>query len=211
MFAVMMSMIIPTPVKAIEPDSVNASVQVLERITSYESGGVSSGLLGHSFITVHNYSSNSVTIGHMSVPQNSYITIGTFDNRSAHNGIWYNIEGYNIYAINQVTYSTTAYMLTSSSEISTLNVAINTHDYWMTSFNCSHFAAYRWNQITPSGLHVLPSYPGYLKSSIDSIGGTSSGLPTSGKALSSIAYQTSSGIVYDASGATASDLGDDTY
>ena len=40
-----------------------------------------------------NTSNSTITVGHMPVKPNQSVTIGTFGNRKAHTGIWYNIEG----------------------------------------------------------------------------------------------------------------------
>lgn len=89
----------------VEPQlSFSAIVTVVScpNTTSFKSGN---GILGHSFIIVSNVGNSAITVGNMKVDVNQKITIGTFGNRNAHKGIWYNIEGYNYHDLNAELYS----------------------------------------------------------------------------------------------------------
>lgn len=176
------------------------AIVVIVDIVSYPGGfsaPAQSSSNGHSFLLIHNYSYYPITIGHMTVGVGDYITNGTFDNRSAHHGIWYNIEAYAINAVKQTTYARMSYGLTSQSQVDTLNSTINSCDYYsyVPLFTCSSFARQCWNSVAPSSMQVSGNTPLLLKSSILSHGGVSSGLTDSPKADSTIAYQTTTGYI----------------
>ncbi len=175
------------------------AIVVIVDIVSYPGGysAPQSSAYGHSFLLIHNYSYYPVTIGHMTVGVGDYITIGTFDNRSAHRGIWYNIEAYAINAVKQASYARLSYGLTSQSQVDTLNNAINSHDTYsyIPLFTCSSFACLCWNSVAPSSMQVSGDAPLLLTSSILSHGGVSTGLTDSPKSDSTIAYQSSPGYI----------------
>lgn len=179
------------------------SVFVLVRIVAYTGGSSSGSLSGHACLIVYNESTIPITIGHMTVGVNDYITIGTFGNRSAHEGIWYNIEAANMTAISASDFAQTCYGITTLSQISTLNSAINGSDEWTLTKNCAYFAKHCWNAVAPTSLQLSGGTPSALRSSILSHGGTSANLPTTNKPSSTIAYQTNSGYIYCPSGINA--------
>ncbi len=174
-----------------------ATLQIVScpNATSINSG---SGILGHSFLIVKNTGSTAITVGHMSVPVGKSITIGTYGNRSNHEGIWYNIEGYN-------GLSATRYGLTTAltgSQLNTLNKTINNNDTWSLSKNCSYFAKTVWNSV--SNVTLSGTNPSSLANSIKKQSGYQTNLTIPSKGISAIARHTSNGIVYDKSGASAS-------
>lgn len=69
-----------------------ASLQVVSAPVAGSIG--SAGISGHSCIIVKNTRNSEITVGHMPVSPGDSVTVGTYGNRSAHKGIWYNIEGY---------------------------------------------------------------------------------------------------------------------
>ena len=181
------------------------AISVIVQVVSYSGGGLfsSSGFNGHSFLIIHNESTIAVTIGHMSVAAGDYVTVGTYGNRSAHTGIWYNIEAYYINTLKNYSYSSRIYELETLNEVATLNYAINSSDSWQLLNNCSHFAANCWNAITPASMHISGGNPASLASQISALPGSQVSITVSPKAITSIAYQTTYGITYDQSGATA--------
>ncbi len=160
---------------------------------------------GHAFLVFENKSTIPVTIGHMTIPVNDYITLGIFNNRSSHVGIWYNVEGFNLPAIYFAGCGIHSYNIQSSSQVATVNAVIGSSDYYVQStHNCCHFAEDVWNSVTPSDMHVYGIMPLTLKNSILSHGGsTTIPLPPNAKSIYSIAYHTSTGYVFDTSGAYA--------
>lgn len=177
-------------VYAVYLDIVSYSSSVL---TSEGSGN------GHSFIVVHNSNAYAITVGHMRVPARSSVTVSVFDNRAAHKGVWYNIEGYCSSAIEGVSPARLSTGL-SETELNTLNSYINNYDYYSyTSNNCSQFSKRCWNAV--SDVQLSGGAPTLLRASILANGGSTSGVDIPSKSISSIAYQTSTSIVYDKSGA----------
>lgn len=175
-----------------------ATLQIVScpNATSITSG---SGILGHSFLIVKNTGYTTITVGHMSVPVGESITIGTYGNRSNHKGIWYNIEGYN-------GLSGTRYGLTTGltgSQLSTLNQTINNNDTWSLFKNCSYFSKTVWNSVNDN-VTLSGTNPSSLANSIKKQSGYQTNPSIPSKSINTIARHTSTGIVYDKSGASAS-------
>lgn len=139
-------------------------------------------------------------LGHYSVEPNESITIGTFGNRSAHKGIWYNIEGY-------INSNATRYSLATAvtgTQLVTLNNVINKNDSWSLTDNCASFAKDVWNSIASTDYQISGATPTALSKKIRKKSGyiTNTAIPI--KEKRKIARQTSTSIVYDSTGATAS-------
>lgn len=172
----------------------------LQIVSAPKTGSIgSAGISGHSFIVVKNTSDTVITVGHMPVKPGDSITIGTYGNRDAHKGIWYNIEGCT--SIIGTSYGLACAL--TMSDIYTINNVINANDAWSLTKNCSYFAKTVWNAVYPteslSGIDPLT-----LANSIQNkdFCVTNPAIPS--KSKSDIARHTSSGYVYDLSGATSS-------
>lgn len=167
------------------------------QIVSFTRGDISSGvnISGHTFLIFKNIGNSEITIGHMPLQAGDSVTIGTFGNRSAHDGIWYNIEGYRgatppTYALlTGVTYG----------ELIDINNAINNHDRWSITDNCSSFAVDVWNAGN-SGKTLFGGNPTAVVNSIKNQNGYTTNPTIPSKSASDIARHTSSGYVYDSSG-----------
>ena len=162
---------------------------ILSSITDYT---------GHAFLIIRNDSTIPITVGHMQIPAETAITIGTFGNRSTYDGIWYNIEGY----LQAPSSGTAATYSVPYNDLSTLNSIINSNDTHSDLFyNCASFARDVWNAVVPSSYQVSGNIPGTLEDSINSldISTTSYSIPT--KTINDIAYQTASSITYSTLGA----------
>lgn len=160
---------------------------------------------GHAFLAFYNDSSVTITIGHMKVAPGSSVTIGTYQNRPAHKGIWYNVEGYNLNLINSSEGLATLTISLSQNQLSTVNAAINGHDHWSHIDNCASFARGVWNSVTSGSMQLDGMSPAELCSTIT---GHHPGYGTSLSTafiqpISKIAYHTSTSYVYDTSGAAA--------
>ncbi len=167
-------------------------------VVSFSGGGSfsSTGYKGHSFLIFKNTSNSNITIGHMPVAPGESITIGTFGNRSAHSGIWYNIEGY--HGVSSTSYGLRTGLTTG--QLLLVNQEINGHDSWSLSNNCSAFARDVWNA-ADSGNTLSGGNPAALASSIKKCSGYTTNPTIPSKSLNSIARHTSSSYSYDASGA----------
>lgn len=200
LFSIVLIFALSIPSYAADTESRRIDFVATMQIVSFSGGGSFSsvGYNGHSFLTFTNTSNSNITVGHMPVAPGDSITIGTFGNRSAHSGIWYNIEGY-------CGTSSTSYSLVTgatASELVSINAAINNHDYWRVSNNCSSFARDVWNAGN-SGRTVSGGNPAALANSIKSFSGYITNPTIPSKSLSSIARHTSNGYVYDSSGRVA--------
>lgn len=179
----------------------NAEFAVSLDIISYNSPVLTSDGSGngHSFIVVHNFNSYAIQVGHMRVPSNESVTVSVFDNRANHKGVWYNIEGYHASAIENASPARLSTGL-SQEELNTLNSYINNYDYYsLASNNCSQFSKRCWNAV--SDVKLSGGIPTLLRNSIVSHGGSTSGVDVPNKSISSIAYQTSTSVKSDSSGA----------
>ena len=179
---------------------------VTMKIVAYTKDDQSSSMggWGHAFLAFYNDGTVDITIGHMTVEPNSSVTISTFDDRSAHKGIWYNIEGHNIAGIDWVTAAAMTISLTEA-ELETVNDAINSHDRWELLDNCCGFSGDVWNSVAPSKYTVSGLVPSALYTSIKSFPDyeTTVSYDLYYQPLSKIAYHTDKSFVYSPSGATA--------
>ena len=167
------------------------------RVVSFAGGGPLSsvGYNGHSFIVVENTSNTSITVGHMPVAAGDSVTLGTFGNRSAHVGIWYNIEGCLGYT--SPAYSLSTYL--TLGELAQVNIVINNNDHWTYTDNCSGFAVDVWNA-TPSPYTISGGNPAAVVNSIKSKSSYVQNPTIPSKASSTIARHTSTSYVFDSSG-----------
>lgn len=154
------------------------------------------GVNGHSFIIVKNDSNATITVGHMPVGAGDSVTVGTYGNRNAHKGIWYNIEGY---ARMTGTYYGLSCGLTMS-DVYTITNVINANDTWSVAKNCSYFAKTVWNAVYASQ-SVSGVDPLTLANSIQSKSFCVTNPSIPYKEKNTIARHTSSGYIYDSSGA----------
>lgn len=198
-FAIFFSLVSPAFASNAEIDW-----EVDMRILAYDSGGLSDFIDtgGHAFLLFHNGCNVSVTIGHFKLAPDEYLTVGTFGNRTAHKGIWYNIEGFYWSDASNAPNASLFYSL-APSDLDSLNSAINTHDSWaLIGDNCADFAASVWNSVVPSSLKVSGYNPALLRNSIESISGYDANYSTMpwNKSENEIARHTATSYVFDASG-----------
>ena len=174
-----------------------ASLQVISAPISGSIG--SAGISGHSFIVVKNTSNSTITVGHMPVSAGDSVTVGTFGNRNAHKGIWYNIEGYS--KPKGASYGLQTGL--TLNDLNTINTVINNNDNWTLTNNCSIFAKKVWNAVYPSKA-LTGTDPLTLSNSIKSKEYWIADPAVPSKTKDKIARHTSTGYVYDTSGATHS-------
>lgn len=102
--------------------------------------------LGHSFLSVENISSETITIGKVEVAPNETISIGTWSIK-AHFGVWYNVESNYIKDYNKYDGRISITAGISSEDTEKMNNFILAHDYWSPINNCSNFALNLWNTV----------------------------------------------------------------
>jgi hypothetical protein len=142
-----------------------------------DSSGASSilNVSGHAWISVKNISSSNITVGKMTVAPNYTVSIGTWGNKSEHDGLWYNLEAY---FVSSGSYTGRASLVANidSSALATLTSHIVGYDTWSTLNNCSSFAYKAWNKISSTTLSAgVINTPSNLKNSIINTGISSIG------------------------------------
>ncbi len=176
------------------------------KLVTYSNGSILTGIdLGHSYIVVENTSSEAITVGHMQVAAGEMITIGTFGNRDAHIGIWYNIEAYNQSKITNTQYALGTVL--TKSDLATMNSVINNtaNDKWTTATNSTKFAITVWNSIATDAYKISGAgTPAVLVNRIKAKQTYITDPTIRTCSISRIAYQIPNGIVYNAQGANPS-------
>lgn len=102
--------------------------------------------------------------------------------------------------------SATRYGLTTAltgNQLDTLNKTINNNDTWSLSKNCSYFAKTVWNSVNDNVI-LSGTNPSSLADSIKNKSGYQTNLSIPSKGIDTIARHTSTGIVFDKSGASTS-------
>jgi hypothetical protein len=137
-------------------------------VFSMSSGTSSSSTSGHSWIYVDNGTPYSLTVGVISVAPGSGVTVGTWGNKPAHSGIWYNLESY-FCSTAPSSFNGRSSLHLHLSSISTINSYISSHDSWSILNNCSSFASGAWNsvsstQISAGLINTPTNLQNYIKS-----------------------------------------------
>lgn len=143
---------------------------------SNDGGSSSWNTSGHAFLAFENTSSDSITIGGLTVEADEEITFGTWGNQSAHTGIWYNLESYLIHNRSEYANRVSLSMSVTQDDIDDINTIIANNDTWALLNNCSSFAVKVWNQVSSTSLSAgTPNTPTSLMSSIKSKTGYQTG------------------------------------
>lgn len=112
----------------------------------------------------------------MNVGSGHEITIGTWGNKSQHQGIWYNLESYFVNNNSAYGNRVSLSMSVTQSDIDTINSIISNNDKWSLTNNCSSFAVKVWNSVSSTTLSAgSPNTPTSLMSSIKSKSGYQTG------------------------------------
>lgn len=127
----------------------------------------------------------------MSLTVGDSVTVGTFNTRENHTGIWYNYEGYT--GPKGTCYGFTTGL--TGSQVTTMTNTINAHNEWTTTKNCSYFAKTVWNSVN-SSYKVSGTDPLTLANSIKKLNGYVTNPTIPSKTKNDIAIHTSSGINY---------------
>lgn len=129
----------------------------------------------HSWITVKNIASTSITVGALNgIAPGKTVSVGTWSDlvTKEHKGIWYNLEAR--YIREDGAYSgrvSRTYYLTAT-KLDTLNKKIKNNDRWYLIQPCSYWACMQWNSVADSSLSsVFPSTPKKLAASIKATSG----------------------------------------
>lgn len=165
-------------------------------IYSSSSGGSSSAsVAGHAFILFENTSSRNVKIGALTIAPSGSVTFGTWGNKLGHEGIWYNLEAYDINIKGEMDDRVSLSMGVVKENIDTINTLISENDTWSLFNNCSSFAVKIWNSVSVTDLSAgLPNTPTNLSKSIKKVSGyqTARAVPNA----TSIGYADNGSFVY---------------
>lgn len=152
------------------------AVGTLTIFASNDGGNSSWNTSGHAFLAFENTSSSSITIGGLTVAAGEEITFGTWGNKSAHTGIWYNLESYFIHNQNAYTNRVSRSVVVTPNDIDDINTIIANNDTWSVLNNCASFAVKVWNAVAATTLTAgSPNTPTSLMASIKSKAGYRTG------------------------------------
>ncbi|CAM3661569.1 MULTISPECIES: hypothetical protein [Saccharibacillus] len=141
------------------------------------SSGLSIDLGTHAWITVSNTSNRTIVVGKINVAPGKTVSLGTWGNKTEHQGLWYNLESFLISKNNAYSNRVSANVFITQSNLNKLNSHILRFDKWSTLTNCSSFAASSWNLIaSPSVSAGVINTPKNLASSIKNINSYSTGV-----------------------------------
>lgn len=97
---------------------------------------------GHAFLVIENHSTFAISICEKTIQPNTRMTIGTFGNRSDHNGVWFNVEANRTLS--------PCYMIAATLEqdqLAQISSLISRHnDFDGTNYNSANFALDVWNE-----------------------------------------------------------------
>lgn len=155
---------------SVEPRA--AYVGTLSIFAANDGGSSAWNTSGHAFIAFKNTSSSAVRVGGLNVNPGHEITFGSWGNKDAHKGIWYDLESY--LANNEGDFGgrVSLSMSVTQSNINTINSLISKNDTWSLFNNCSSFAVKIWNSVASTTLSAgTPNTPTSLMASIKSKSG----------------------------------------
>lgn len=131
--------------------------------------------VGHSFLAIWNYRTESLTVGNYVVNPSEILTIGTWasNNTRPHNGIWYNLEAWKIRNTNDMNDRVSLRENISLQQVSIIGSYLtdSTFDSWdLLGNNCTFFATTVWNRVSTRQVSNgnWPGYPSAVSVSIKS-------------------------------------------
>ena len=135
------------------------AVAVLQLCTTFHPTDAPINVDGHSFFIVTNVSDTDLDVGGLMIAPGTGMTIGIRANRDEHAGIWYNLEGfYNYYIDNYYPDLHSMQVSLNQDQLDTLNAALPNCDKWSGVFNCVAFTTAIWNAVCSDKLcPVLPT------------------------------------------------------
>lgn len=139
---------VQTPADAAGAAPAEDAVAVLRLYTTYEENDDLINTDGHVFLAVTNNTDADLVVGGLSIAPGTCITMGTRGNNREHAGLWYNIEGYNMYYIPEFYVNRACLQLSMNAEqLATVNAALAKADKWSAWHNCASFGAAVWNAV----------------------------------------------------------------
>lgn len=144
------------------------SVAVLRIYVTYPYKDAVINTDGHSFISVVNTSAAPLEIGGLMVAPGTGITAGTRGNHPEHSGLWYNVEGYNLYHDPGFYVNLTCMQLSlDQAQLDAVNAALAAADKWSAFSNCAAFTTAVWNAVCTDTLCAgVPCTPADLGASM---------------------------------------------
>lgn len=159
---------VQTPADAAGAAPAEDAVAVLRLYTTYEENDDLINTDGHVFLAVTNNTDADLVVGGLSIAPGTCITMGTRGNNREHAGLWYNIEGYNMYYIPEFYVNRACLQLSMNAEqLATVNAALAKADKWSAWHNCASFGAAVWNAVCTDKVDPgTPATPASLAESV---------------------------------------------
>ncbi|WP_322922724.1 hypothetical protein [Paenibacillus campi] len=167
---------------AVTPDYNVARLTIFADGGSNTTGSSGSGNITdfgvHAFVTIKNSNTSAIQVGGLTgIVPGKTVSVGTWGNKSEHNGVWYNLE--EKFIANQDAYKSRVSLTIdlSSGQLQAVNNYIKNHDDWGYTNNCSSFAVGIWNTVAATTLSAgTINTPKNLANSIKSKSGYISGM-----------------------------------
>jgi len=127
---------------------------------------------------VENISNSNIQVVNLTgITPYTYVSLGTWGNKSEHTGLWYDLEEYFKYHYGSYSGAVSISMNLTSSQLNTINSFAINHDTWTLTYNCSSFARDIWNSVSSIQLSTgIINTPYNLANSIKSVSGYRTGL-----------------------------------
>ena len=157
-----------TPADAAGTAPAEDAVAVLRLYTTYVEKDTPVNIDGHVFLAVTNNTDADLVVGGLSIAPGTCITMGTRGNNREPAGLWYNIEGYNMYYIPEFYVNRACLQLSMNAEqLATVNAALAKADKWSAWHNCASFGAAVWNAVCTDKVDPgTPATPASLAESV---------------------------------------------
>ena len=148
-----------SPADAVGAAPAEGSVATLQLCTSFHPSEAPVNVDGHAFFIVTNVSDADLDVGGLLIAPGTAMTIGNRGNRDEHDGLWYNLEGFYNYYIDDYYPDVHSMQVSLSQEqLDAFNAALPNCDKWSGVYNCTAFTSAIWNAVCADRLcPVLPT------------------------------------------------------
>lgn len=148
-----------SPADAVGAAPAEGAVATLQLCTSFHPSEAPVNVDGHAFFIVTNVSDADLDVGGLLIAPGTAMTIGSRANRDEHGGLWYNLEGFYNYYIDDYYPDVHSMQVSLSQEqLDAFNAALPNCDKWSGVYNCVAFTTAIWNAVCADRLcPVLPT------------------------------------------------------
>ena len=136
------------PADEVGAASPEGTVAVLQLCANYRDSSSVVNTSGHAFLCITNTTEAGLEVGGLTLAPGTALTIGTRGNNPEHSGIWYDLEGYNAYYLDNFYPNLYSMQVSLNAEqLAAVNAALETADKWSALNNCVSFAISVWNAV----------------------------------------------------------------